>query len=189
MRYMRATSAVWIGHVFRQEPWLDAPPRTSDVTMVDECKQSTSTSTTHVKKNFQVNTFHGGLKAWMDLYRHCVCPGSYLKYAFSIYVTKLWQLNRGIPSRSWRYLICIITRGLCSYNARLLNDDSTAIEVSYWRRRESPNYTRLHRGRMSTNSWYGIAFMIWFMGVIVAQSILSLPLSCFSISPAVANLL
>ena len=119
-----------------------------DVIMVDECKQSTTTSTTHVKKKFQMNLFHGGLKAWMDLYRHCVCPGSYLKYSFSIYVAKLWQLNRGIPSRSWHCLICIITRGFCSYNARLLTDDITTIEVSYWRRREFPNYARLHRGRM-----------------------------------------
>ena len=105
--------------------------------MVDECKQSTTTSTNHAKKSFLVNTFDGGLKAWMDLYRHCVCPGSYLNYAFSIYVAKLRQLNRGIPSRSLRYLICIITRGLCSYNARLLNDDVTAIEVSYWRKGNS----------------------------------------------------
>ena len=108
-----------------------------------------TTSTTNVTKTFQVNTFHGGLKAWMDLYRHCVCPGSYLKYEFSIYVTKLWQLNQGIPSRSWRYLICIISRGLYSYNARLLSDDVTAVDVSYWRRRELPKYARLHRGRIS----------------------------------------
>ena len=119
-----------------------------DVTMVDKCKQSTTTSTTHENKNFLVNTFHGGLKAWMDLYRHNVCPGSYLNYAFSIFVAKLRQFNRGIPSRSWRYLICIITRELCSYNAWLLNDDVTAIEVSYWRRREFPNYARLLRGRI-----------------------------------------
>ena len=55
-----------------------------DVTMVDECKQSTTTSSTEVKKDFQMNTFHAGLKAWMDLYHHCVCPGSYLKFAFSL---------------------------------------------------------------------------------------------------------
>ena len=52
------------------------------------------------------------------------------------------------PWRSWCYLICIITRGLCFYNARLCNDDVTAIGVSYWRRREFPNYERLNRGRM-----------------------------------------
>ena len=44
--------------------------------MVDECKQSTTTSTTNVKKNILVNTFCSRLKARMDLYRHCVCPGS-----------------------------------------------------------------------------------------------------------------
>ena len=124
-----------------------------DVTMVDICKQSTATSTcssTHVKKTFQMNIFHDGLKVWMDLYRH-VCPENYLKYAmyaFSIYKVKydnrigesLWQ--------SWRYIICIIIRGLCSYNARLFYDDVTAIWVFYWRRREFPNYARLHRDRM-----------------------------------------
>ena len=55
-----------------------------DVTIVDECKQSTTTLSTHVKKNFQMNTFHAGLKSWMDLYRHCFFPGSYLKYALSL---------------------------------------------------------------------------------------------------------
>ena len=119
--------------------------------MVHECKQCTTTPRTHVKKNFQVNTFHDHFKAWKDFYRHCVCPWSYLKYTFSFYKVKLWQSNRGIPWRSWCYLICIITRGLCSYNARLFNDDVTAIGVSYWRRREFPNYARLHRGRMSSD--------------------------------------
>ena len=55
--------------------------------------------------------------------------------------------------RSWCYLICIITRGLCSYNARLFNDNVTVIGVSYWRRREFPNYAQLHRGK---NRWYTI---------------------------------
>ena len=119
-----------------------------DVTMVDNCKQCTTTSITHAMKNIQVNTFHGGLKAWMDICRHCVSQGSYLKYAFSIYKAKLWQSNRRIPLRSLRYIICIITCGFCSCNARLFNDDVTAIEVSYWRRRESPNYARLNRGKM-----------------------------------------
>ena len=68
-----------------------------DVTMVHECKQSTTTSRNHVKKNFQVNTFHDDFKAWMDFYRHCVCLWSYLKYTFSFYKVKLWQSNRGIP--------------------------------------------------------------------------------------------
>ena len=62
-----------------------------------------------------------------------------------------WNYDNRIgesPWRSWCYLICIITRGLCSYNARLFNHDVTAIGASYWRRREFPNYARLHRGRM-----------------------------------------
>ena len=73
----------WIGITsFKSTP--PSPETTSlctryDVTMVDDCKQSTTMSSTHVKKTFQVNTFHGGLKVWMDLYGHSVCPGSYLK--------------------------------------------------------------------------------------------------------------
>ena len=67
----------------------------------------------------------------MDLYRHCVCPGSYLKYAFSF------------------YNVHIITHGLCSYNTRLPNDDVTAIQASCWRRGEFPTYARLPRGRMT----------------------------------------
>ena len=62
-----------------------------------------------------------------------------------------WNYDNRIgesPWRSWCYLIYIITRGLWSYNARLFNDDVTAIGVSYWRRREFQNYARLHRGRM-----------------------------------------
>ena len=55
-----------------------------------------------------MNTFHNGLKAWMHLCHHCVCPVSYLKYEFSIYIAKLWQSNR----------------------------DVMAIGVSFWRRRE-----------------------------------------------------
>ena len=130
--------------------------------MVDECKQSTTPSTTHVKINIQVNTFQSGLKAWMDLYRHCICPASYLNYEFSIYQAKLCQSNRGIRSRWWHYLICIITHGLCSYNARLLNDNVTAIEVSYWWRREFPNYARLHRGRMHRSfTWKLITCRSW----------------------------
>ena len=65
--------------------------------MVHECKQSTTTSRIHVKKNFQVNTFHDDFKAWMDFYRHCVCLWIYLKYTFSFYKVKLWQSNPGIP--------------------------------------------------------------------------------------------
>ena len=112
---------------------------TRDLTMVNECKQSVLTSSTQLKKNSQGNTFQDHLKSGMDLYCHRVCPGTYLKYAFSIYKAKyddqigesLWQ--------SWHYLICIITHGLCSYNAQLLNDDVTSIRISYWWRREFPN--------------------------------------------------
>ena len=116
-----------------------------DVTMEDECKQSTTTSSTQVKKNSQVNTFHDGLKACMDLCCHCVCLGSYLKYVFSIYKAK-YNNRIGESLRwSWRNLICIITRGLCSYNAQLFNEDVTAIEVSYRLGKEFPNYAWLHR--------------------------------------------
>ena len=120
----------------------------NDVTITYECKQSTTTWRTHVKKNFQVNTFHDDFKAWMDFYSHCVCQWSYLEYEFSIYKVKLRQSNRESPWRSWCYLICMITRGLCSSNAWLFNDDVTAIGFSYWRRREFPNYARLQHDRM-----------------------------------------
>ena len=74
-----------------------------------------------------------------------------------------WNYDNRIgesPWRSWCYLICIITHGLCSYNARLFNDDITAIGVSYWRRREFPNYARLHRGRMGDSTLCSTACLL-----------------------------
>ena len=113
-------------------------------------KQSTTTSSTHVKKNFQMNTFHDGLKSWIDLYYHRACMSRcYLKYAFSIN-REIWQSNQGIPWQSLHYLICIITHGLCSYNVWISNDDITAIGVSFWWRREFSNFSQFHRGRMSS---------------------------------------
>ena len=97
-----------------------------------------------------MNTFHDGLKAWRDLYRYCVCPGSFPKYVSSIYKVKYVNQIGESPLRSWRYLICIITRWLCSCSARLINDDVMAIGVSYWRRREFSSYARLHRSWMRT---------------------------------------
>ena len=44
---------------------------------------------------------HAGLKAGMDLYRHCVCPGSYLKYAFSLSKAKYDNRIGESPWRSW----------------------------------------------------------------------------------------
>ena len=57
-------------------------------------------------------------------------------------------MNQGIPWQLLHYLICIITRGLCSYNVRLSDDDITAIRVSYWWRREFSNF--------SVSSWLNI---------------------------------
>ena len=94
------------------------------VTMVNECEQSTTTLSTHVKKKFQMTTFHDGLKVWMDSYHHHACPGSYLKYRFSINKAKY---DNPIGESMWQslhYLICTITHGLCSYNVQLFNDDS-----------------------------------------------------------------
>ena len=48
----------------------------------------------------------------MDLYCHYVCPGSYLKYAFSIYKAKYDDQIGESPWWSWCYLICIITHRL-----------------------------------------------------------------------------
>ena len=67
-----------------------------DVTMVDECKQSTTMPSTHVNKNFQVNTFHDGLKAWMNLCRQCVCLESHEACIFNLQ-SEIWRSNRGIP--------------------------------------------------------------------------------------------
>ena len=71
-----------------------------DVTMVDECKQSTTPSSTHMEKNFQTNIFHESLKAWMDLYRSCLYPGSYLNYVFSICKAKYVNRIEESPQRS-----------------------------------------------------------------------------------------
>ena len=81
-------------------------------------------------------------------------------YSISFKLTISQKKHGESPWRSWRYLICIITRGLCSYNARLFIDDVTAIAVSYWRRREFPNYARLHRGRMLNHTLS--IWDIWF---------------------------
>ena len=79
-----------------------------------------------------------------------------------------WNYDNRIgesPWRSWCYLICIITRGLCSYNARLFNDDVTAIGASYWRRREFPNYARLHRGRICNYIWHNDLALVYSLHV------------------------
>ena len=110
-----------------------------DVRMVDECKQTWPRQAPTWRKYFQMNTFHYSLKEWMDLYRHCVYQGSYVKHEISIFKVNSDNQNGESPWRPWRFLICILTRGLCSYNARLFNDDVTAIGVC----------TRLHGGRKS----------------------------------------
>ena len=62
------------------------------------------------------------------------CSQSYLKYmyAFSINKAKYDNPIGESPWQSLHYLICTITRGLCSYNVRLFDDDVMAIGVSYW---------------------------------------------------------
>ena len=76
-----------------------------------------------------------------------------IEVCISIYKTTYDYRIGESPWRSWRYPICIITHGLCSYNVQLFNDDVTVIGVSFWPKREFPNYARLHRDRMynSTN--------------------------------------
>ena len=75
----------------------------------------------------------------MDLYRLCVYPGSYVQHGFSIFKVNSDNRNGESSLRPWRYIICIFTCGLCSNNARVFNDDVTAIGVC----------ARLHRGRNS----------------------------------------
>ena len=66
-----------------------------DVTVVDECQQSTTKQSTHAKTNFQMNIFHDGLKTWIDWSHHSVCPGSYPRYAFQIYKANI-KIETGI---------------------------------------------------------------------------------------------
>ena len=116
-----------------------------DVTMVNECKQSTTTSSTHVKKNLQMNTFHDGLKAWMDLYRHHACPGSYLKYAFTINKAKYDNQIRESLWQSLHYWICITTLKYMAFRWWCHGN-----RVSYWWRREFSNYAQFQHGSMSS---------------------------------------
>ena len=73
----------------------------TDATVEDECKQSTTLSSTYVKKNFQTNTFRDGLKAWMNWYRHCVCDQEVI---WSMHFQSI-KRNRGIPVafQWWRH--------------------------------------------------------------------------------------
>ena len=57
------------------------------------------------------------------------------------------------PWRSGRYVFAYY-RGLCSYSARLFNDDVTAIGLSYWRRKKFSSYARLHRGRIQNLEYF-----------------------------------
>ena len=98
-----------------------------------------------------MNTF-GGLKVWMDLYHHYVCPGSYLKFAFSFTKAKCDNRIWESPWRSWRNPICAITHSLCLYDSRLFNDDVSAIGVSYWRRWVFSNYV-VEWGIINSNIW------------------------------------
>ena len=63
--------------------------------------------------------------------------------------SEIWQSNWGIPVATVMLYNLNNFPGLCSYNARLFNNDVTVSGVSYWRRREFSSYARLHRGRIS----------------------------------------
>ena len=47
----------------------------------------------------------------MDLYRHCICPVSYLNYVFSIYNVKYDNKIGGIPAAIIMLCICILPVG------------------------------------------------------------------------------
>ena len=89
-----------------------------------------------------MNTFQDGLKAWMDLYRYRACPGSYLKYAFSINKAKYYNQIGESSWQSLHYLIFIINFVVIL--------QCTAFQ--WWRHsnREFSNYAQFHRGRMSS---------------------------------------
>ena len=124
--------------------------RQHDGTMVDEYKYDRTTPNTHTNKDIQMSPFHKFDSA------NNVIPSL---YRFEVlYKVCIWnlqneirQLNRDIPTVIVTLYLIHLPMG-CAPNAQLLNDDVTAIELSYWRRRESPNYPRQHRGRMFTKA-------------------------------------
>ena len=128
--------------------------------------------------------FHDGLKSWMDLYRHCVYPGSCLKYAFSIYKTgKIWQTNRGIPA-------AIVTLSNLYNSPWVVLLQCTAFQwwlhgsrVSYWRRREFPKYTRLNCDRICVH-WQWSTLECCLLNILQVLPVVHLvtPPSCVSLS-------
>ena len=89
-----------------------------------------------------MNTFQDGLKAWMDLYRYRACPGSYLKYAFSINKAKYYNQIGESSWQSLHYLIFIINSVVIL--------QCTAFQWWHHSNREFSNYAQFHRGRMSS---------------------------------------
>ena len=115
--------------------------------MVDLCKESTTTSSNHVKKRLPNEHISRRCKGVNGFKQSLCMPGKLSEVC--IFNPKAKYDNRiaKFPRRLWRYVICIIGHLLCCYNTRLSNDDVMAIGVSYWGRKEYPNYARLHRGR------------------------------------------
>ena len=61
----------------------------------------------------------------------------------------------GNPHAKSGAIFSTFTHGLCAYNVWRLNDDVTAIEFSYRRRRESPKLHTADRGGIWWNqTWY-----------------------------------
>ena len=72
-------------------------------------------------------------REWYQIIKQCC-----LTYVFQNHNVKYNNQIGGMCA----VIFSTFTRGLCAYSARLLDDDVTAIDLSYLLRREFPNYTR-----------------------------------------------
>ena len=139
----RSYKVVGIGHGFAPWPWLayrtgGAAGHRCMVAWPDTATGTKSWSisfiNTHAIKSFQVSIF--SIKTQIV----SVCMSRKLS---EVWLFNLWseigQLNWRNPhgDRDAIHVFSTFTRGLCSYNVRFFNDNITAVELSYWRKRES----------------------------------------------------
>ena len=95
-------------------------------------------------------------------------------------------IESGNPVAIVTYLICIITGGLCSSITHSFSMMTSRRGVCYWRRREFPNYTWLHRGRIVLTlvihyNFSSVAALMWqFKASFVCQLSLVVIYKCDS---------
>ena len=115
--------------------------------VVDEYKQGTYSSITHINNDFQMNTFHMCERVRSIISSLC----TFTMLSRMYFKSTTWNMTiKSGNSHGDRgaILVHLPVRGLCAYNAWLLNNDITTIEVSYCRRREFPKLYTVGRGRM-----------------------------------------